>query len=331
MSASPLVSVILPTHNRASLLGRAIESVLRQSYARLELIVVDDASTDATPEVTRGFSDARLRYVRLDRNVRAAAARNIGIRGSSGEFVAFQDDDDEWLPTKLERQVAALMAAPADVGLILCGFRRVEPNIVWHVGGEGYVRRLDFSRYFGDGDFSLISTPNWLVRRRVLDQVGLFDERLRSLDDWELGLRILSACRLQHLDEELWIQYQLRPANAGMAWNETLMLHDYPLLLEKHAAQWSRRTVAQYCFHIARMHAVHGRLAESREWIARSLKANPLGIKAWSFLIALYAGDGATRLVTRAWNALARVRRRIVGLVYEHPAYRGRYEVRRPN
>ena len=102
---SPVVSVIIPTYNRAHLIGRAIRSVLDQTYQDWELIVVDDASTDDIPGIVKGFTDGRVKYIRHDENKGAAAARNTGIQAARGAYIAFLDSDDEWLPEKLERQV----------------------------------------------------------------------------------------------------------------------------------------------------------------------------------------------------------------------------------
>jgi glycosyltransferase involved in cell wall biosynthesis len=93
----PLVSVILPTYNRASMLPRAISSALNQNYSNIELIVIDDCSSDETETVVRSFEDPRIIYERLEKNSGGSAARNFGIEISLGEFIAFLDDDDEWL------------------------------------------------------------------------------------------------------------------------------------------------------------------------------------------------------------------------------------------
>ena len=106
-NSGPLVTVIIPTHNRADLLPRAVQSVLEQSYRHLELIIVDDASADETPDVTRRLAaeDQRIRVIRNATIADAPQARNIALEIARGEFVAFLDDDDEWLPNKLELQV----------------------------------------------------------------------------------------------------------------------------------------------------------------------------------------------------------------------------------
>jgi glycosyltransferase involved in cell wall biosynthesis len=105
----PLVSCIIPTYNRAHIVGRAIQSVLNQTYKNIEVIVVDDGSQDNTQEVVLSIKDERVRYIRLHRNFGAAFARNIGIANARGEFVAFLDSDDCFLPEKIEKQVELML------------------------------------------------------------------------------------------------------------------------------------------------------------------------------------------------------------------------------
>ena len=104
-----MISVIIPTYNRASLLPRALDSVLRQTWEDLEVIVVDDASRDDTPQVMAACTDPRVRYIRLEKNSGACVARNTGVAQARGEWIAFQDSDDLWLPEKLEKQMAYLV------------------------------------------------------------------------------------------------------------------------------------------------------------------------------------------------------------------------------
>ena len=108
MNKNPTVSVIIPTYNRAHLVDRAIQSVLNQTYKDFELIIVDDGSTDNTEDIIKEFQkkDERIKYIRHEENRGGSAARNTGIKAAKGEYIAFLDSDDEWLPIKLGRQIS---------------------------------------------------------------------------------------------------------------------------------------------------------------------------------------------------------------------------------
>ena len=119
-SLPPRVSVVIPTYNRAGLLPRAVASVLAQTWTEFELLIVDDHSTDGTPAAIARFADGRIRSFRHPRNSGQSKALNTGIGHARGDYLAFLDDDDEWLPGKLAAQVAVLDAAPSGVGLVYC-------------------------------------------------------------------------------------------------------------------------------------------------------------------------------------------------------------------
>ena len=124
----PLVSVIIPTRNRVEMLCRAVNSVLSQTFDNLECIVVDDESHDNTEKVINSFEDDRLKYFRHEKNKGASAARNTGIRQSKGGLIAFLDDDDEWIATKLEKQVPLLKGLPERFGMVYCWMDYYDAN-----------------------------------------------------------------------------------------------------------------------------------------------------------------------------------------------------------
>jgi len=184
---APKVSVVIPVFNRSAAVGRAIDSVLRQTCQDFEIIVVDDASTDATPAAVEALADRRITLIRHERNRGGSAARNTGIRAGSAPYVAFLDSDDEWLPTKLERQLEVFERSGSLVGLVYTGAERVFP--------DGSV-----SRYIPHRQADIIrallkwnavgETSLGMARRSALDAVGGFDESLPSCQDWDLWLRI---------------------------------------------------------------------------------------------------------------------------------------------
>jgi glycosyltransferase involved in cell wall biosynthesis len=192
---SIMVSVIIPTYNRAKLLNRAIQSVLKQTYDNLELIIVDDNSDDDTDALIASIKDDRLCYIKHDANKGASAARNTGIKRASGEYIAFLDSDDEWLTTKLEEQVSVMRNAPGDIGLVYCWMS--------HIGNDERVLRTHHSilkGYVFDKilhEQILCSCSCLLMRREVIDKVGMFDESLWRGNDNDFIRRV---CRKYHVD-----------------------------------------------------------------------------------------------------------------------------------
>jgi glycosyltransferase involved in cell wall biosynthesis len=196
---SPLVSVVIPTYNRARSLVRAVDSVLAQTYPAVELLIVDDASSDGTAAQLAPYLGRRVLFHRSSRNCGAAVARNIGIGLSTGDLIAFLDSDDDWLPNKLQRQVDLFRSSQSDVGLLHTGAWQLVDNrparaVVPRYRGQIYdlLRRRN-----------RINTSTVMVRRDVLQRVGGFDERLRASEDWDLWLRIAAEYLVDVLPEPL--------------------------------------------------------------------------------------------------------------------------------
>lgn len=194
---NPTVSVILPTRNRAALVGRAIRSVLAQTYEDFELLVVDDASSDETREVVESFSDRRLVYIRRDsQNSGASAARNTGIIRARGTFISFLDDDDEYLPQFLAETVRAFEAAPEQVGFVWCGVQLVQdtPQGEIHLRQKLWQPRCSAGEqprgsFFRSG--VLVGTGDGLtVRATCFKTIGVFDEAFKALGDTDLLIRL---------------------------------------------------------------------------------------------------------------------------------------------
>jgi hypothetical protein len=187
---TPQISVIIPTYNRADMLGDAIASVLAQTYADWELIVVDDGSIDDTEAVVARYSDPRIRYI-YQENRKLPGARNTGIRASTGEYVAFLDSDDLFLPEKLSVQAAAMENRP-DIGLVASGWHEVDlqRKVLRRLRPWQARPDLDLSGWLNGCPFIV---PSVLVRRTWLIQVGLFDEDQHYVEDWDLWLRLAYA------------------------------------------------------------------------------------------------------------------------------------------
>lgn len=180
-AARPIVSVVIPTYNRVGLLVRAIVSVQKQSVQDIEIIVIDDGSTDETENAVASLKkqDSRIIFTKLKNNSGGPARpKNEGIRQAQGYYIAILDSDDVWEPNKLKLQLAAAEEGYTVVG---CGYyhedRPVMPTI------SGCVAKILIRDYLGPGSCMLYS-------RAVFDRVGLFDENLRSGQDWDMRIRL---------------------------------------------------------------------------------------------------------------------------------------------
>lgn len=180
-----MVSVIVPTFNRASMLAQAVESVLEQSYRRFELIVVDDGSTDDTPDIL-GRYGGRIRVLRTA-NRGVSAARNTGIRASVGRLIALLDSDDYWLPDKLARQVDLFVRHP-DIVIAQTEETWIRKGV--RVNPKQRHRKRDGFIFEPSLPLCLISPSAVMMRRSLLDEIGLFDENLPACEDYDLWLRI---------------------------------------------------------------------------------------------------------------------------------------------
>ncbi len=186
MSALPLVSVVIPTFNRAALLSEALRSALAQTHRRLEALVVDDGSTDDTAATVRGLGDPRVSYTWQPNAGWPAPARNRALRAARGEFVAFLDDDDLWEPVLLERSLAAFAAHP-DVLV-------VSHNGQWLPRGERPVYRMrrDLQPSFDELLLeNYVLNSGAVIRRELLDAVGFLDTTPGMTEDYDYWLRAL--------------------------------------------------------------------------------------------------------------------------------------------
>lgn len=208
MNTNPQIDVIIPTYNREKMIERAVRSVLEQSYDNINVIVVDDCSTDHTEQIVEKIGDARIKFYKLPQNGGAGHARNEGVKLASAELIAFHDSDDVWRPEKLERQMDYWGKHP-EFSMVYCPYLSHR--------SDGSLSQMPYPGMPGEleGDifYSLlvrnsIGAPTILLKKECFLECGGFDDSLRCLEDWEFALRFAHKYLIGYVDEVLMDVYR---------------------------------------------------------------------------------------------------------------------------
>ena len=287
LDPTPRVSVVMPAWNRVGSIRMAVESVLRQTFTDFELLVVDDGSTDGTMDALSDVTDPRLRCLANPRNMGASAARNTGIHAARGEWVAFQDSDDEWLPRKLELQMARLAGAGAEVvacytGMAIVGLPegdRDRRTTLRYIPGpkelqvEGTLREALLARSF-------ISTQMLMARRTALLDIGGFDVVLPALVDWDCVIRLSDLGTFAFVDAPLVLQYF---SDNSITHSNTKRLQARILILKKHRAALSAypQVLAGHHVAIAGEQRRLGNITGARVSLAAARRLCPGSVGVW--------------------------------------------------
>lgn len=206
---APLISVVIPAYNAARTLNATVLSVFEQSVQDFEIIIVDDGSKDNTVEIAEAIGDSRVQVIRQT-NGGASAARNTGIKAARGEYVAFLDADDLWMPHKLERQLEVL-TNEKDITAVQSGVYYVNNDLeIISVGRCFESKDVLLETLFFQNLPGLMSTL--IVKRDQFDSIGVFDTKLVILEDWELAIRLSRYCNLKSIEEPLAL-YRQFPGN----------------------------------------------------------------------------------------------------------------------
>lgn len=234
LSETPVlsVSVVIPAYNRAATILPCLQSVLRQTVSPLEVIVVDDCSTDRTAEVVGSLSDFRVRCLVQPKNAGAQAARNRGIREAKGEWIAFQDSDDEWLPEKMEKQIAALAAVKFDPWTVVHG------NAIWRDCSSGRTLAVEIPLVEGEESYAQVLSypaplfPTILASKVALEKIGYLDENVKTYQEWDTSIRLAKYCRFFYLRDPLFI-YNLHEGET-ISKNKNKDVDGYDFIISKH-------------------------------------------------------------------------------------------------
>jgi glycosyltransferase involved in cell wall biosynthesis len=285
----------MPTHNRSRMLRDAVASVLAQSYSDFELVVVDDASTDDTKVTVAEFRDPRVRYFRNAKNLGEGGTRNAAVARAGGEYIAFIDDDDTWLPTKLAAQVSLLDSCSKRVGGVYTGYFRIDAasgatidTILPEKRGNVYA---DLRAY------NWIGTPSTvLLRRECLDKAGAFDEQLRFGPDYDMWIRISKFYEFECIGEAL-VRYtvhadRLSSSIPTMVSGKEAHLAKYP---DYFAAD--RRAYSAHFLALGVLYCYDRKLTEGRAALWRAIRIYPYDVRPYfNLFLSLCGSENFSRL-----------------------------------
>lgn len=304
MESNPVVSVVIPAYNDARFIGQALRSVLAQTYRSLDIVVVDDGSTDETAEIARSF-EPRVRVFR-QANSGAAAARNHGLTLAKGEYVAFLDADDFWHPRKTELQLRHLQTCP-ECAAVYCRKIELHESIAapsWDGTSSGPPDALAADPresgwlYLELLRSSLVHTSTVMASRAVIDRVGLFDESLRKGQDLEFWLRLSRLAPIHMLDAVL-SAYRIHTASIS---HRAMAQNFHAEVVEQAAGRFGpsdpagnslehgelARLLGASWFEFGYQHFRAGNAALALESVRRSLAYRPIRWQAW--VLAIRAG-----------------------------------------
>jgi len=303
MGAGDLVSVILPVYNATRFIKRSLGSALVQSYSDLEVIVVDDGSTDGTAEIVREFKDSRLSYI-YQPNAGQGPARNKGIAQARGQYITFLDADDEYLPGKIEKQVAFLGAHP-EYQVCYCNalhFYSERPEYLFRKTAAGWSGNI-LEKLL---QTSFINPNTVMVRREVLKTVGGFSETRYYPEEWDLWLRMaLAGFEFGYLDQDL-VTVEIREgSNTTMEIQPTLKQHAIemferlmPVPIEVDGVVFTKdRTVRQLRLKLAIAYLANGR---RREFL--NVFRQALGGRSWAYVLGCLLMTMPRGAARRMWR-----------------------------
>ncbi|WP_447974988.1 glycosyltransferase family 2 protein [Nitrospira sp. Kam-Ns4a] len=298
-SDRPVVSAIITTFNRKRFLGPAISSVLAQTFRDFELLILDNSSTDGTEELVSSFADSRIRYIRHP-PLTIGQQRNLGVREARGEYIGFLDDDDEWLPAKLERQLEVFRTGPSDLALVYGGFVRIDSE-----GREFAVHRpvlrgrilLDLLR---QRDAFTGSASNPLMRVSALRALGGYNDELCTSEDWELYLRLAERHSMDFTEENVVRIRSHRGPRLGDRVGEALKAE--AIVFNRYQSTMDARLRSFYLQKMGGKQCRLGFLQEGRRAIIQAIRENPVNVVAYAQYAMSWLGPNIYQAMHRAYK-----------------------------
>ena len=292
----PTVTVVVPTYNRAHLLGRALASVQAQTFDDWECVVVDDGSQDDPGEIVRRLDDPRFRIIRHDRNRGASAARNTGIDAARGEYVGFLDSDDEWMPEKLEKQLAVFRDDPeGKIGAVVCGRILIDGKSARPFPGPD-LGGADAYRLFVTEGLGGLGAYGYLVRASVLATGVRFDLAFPTCEDRDFLAQIAASFQIASVREPLMRQHRDEDGHLWGGMNAAVGLERMIVKYRSDLGDWPAE--------LARLHRtaglkflIAGDARAGRRHFGAALRCQPSHVAGYAwFLVSLLGTRAARRL-----------------------------------
>jgi glycosyltransferase involved in cell wall biosynthesis len=299
---TPKVSVIIITYNRAQLLKTAMQTVLAQTFEDFELLIIDDGSPDDTENTVKSFHDPRVRYVKHAQNQGEGGARNTGIQHAEGEYIAFLDDDDEWLPNKLQLQVRLLDAQPKQVGFVHSALINFYADTGEEVEKKRSVEAVSgqvFDRLLQE-NFVILSTV--MARKACFDAVGPFDLSIPAGLDYDMWVRLSQRYAFAYIDVPL-IKYRIHRHNLGS--NFSLQIRGQEAFFNKYAAYTKApgKPNSMRYFKLGLLYGFTQDLKSARRIYLKSIRLCPLNPKPYvAFLLTFLGQRGYQKMLERIVN-----------------------------
>ena len=280
------ITVIIPTYNAEHLLKRSVDSILAQTYTDLEIILVDDKSTDKTAEVIKDCErkDSRIRSIFLEKNSGGPATpKTIGVKNAESELIAFLDQDDEWLPEKLERQYEYLLSHK---DAVLVG------TTCLNVNASGEKTRLPISTNTEKilTECIVHSSSSVLMRKSIFTELGYFDPNFTMSDDWDLWIRIfLAGYRLDFIDEPLFLRH-IHENNVTVTSSAEKRLKNYEYLVQKHQVEFKKRpeVYSKWLRNLGTYSLLANKTSAARKYIKQAVSIKPRSPRGYINLLLVY-------------------------------------------
>lgn len=293
---NPYISVVIPTYNRANTIDKTIESILNQTYKNYEIIIADDNSKDNTEEIINKYMEMYpfIKYVRHENNRGGSAARNTGAKIATGTLISFLDSDDQWIETKLEKEVECIKNNP-DVDMIYSNMYLVDVE----KGTTILYKQENFDdKYYGMLCKNIIGSTSLItIKRDVFNKLGGFEEGVPSCQDWDFYLNVAEKYNLIKIDEPL-LKYYIHSNSISGNLDRAIIGHKRILnkvakLLEENDIYSNQKNKILSCQHenIARIYVKFRKFNEAKKYYYKAFKLNPLNKSVVKNLIAMLLGE----------------------------------------